>query len=243
MLVKYTAAVTLLFTHLAANAVDIQVPEQFDVSYTLHSNDTKIGIMERSLTLLDDGNYLFSSKSKTTGFIALFRKDHIVETSLWKTSHDGYVPISYTYNHTGGKKDRSVKIDFNWEKDKITNRVNDSTWYMDTEEGILDKLLYQLTIMSDLKSGTVPDQYTIADGGKIKQYFFEYLEDEEINTPLGKFKTMKLARHKPNSDKTTWLWCAYELSFLPIKVVNTEKKGRLTTATIKSLNGLGYSSE
>ena len=214
--------------------------QPFKVSYNLYSDDMKIGIMERFVARLDDGSYLFSSESRTIGFISLFRKDRIIETSRWKSVEGEFVPLSYTYDHKGGKKDRSVKIDFNWEQQQIVNRVNNSTWHMQTEPGILDKLLYQLTIMTDLKSGLVPESYTVADGGKIKQYFFEYLNDEEIETPLGKFKTMKLARHKPNNDRTTWLWCAYELDFLPVKVVNTEKKGRLTTATITALEGLGY---
>lgn len=224
----------------AAGANEANAPQPFQVSYNLYSDDMKIGIMERFVTRLDDGNYLFSSESRTTGFISLFRKDHIVETSRWKSVKGKFVPLSYTYDHKGGKKDRSVKIDFNWEQHQIVNRINNSTWYMRAEPGILDKLLYQLTIMADLKSGLVPESYTVADGGKIKQYFFEYLNDEEIDTALGKFRTMKLARHKPNSDRTTWLWCAYELGFLPVKVVNTEKKGRLTTATIIALEGLGY---
>ena len=219
------------------------IPEYFEVDYTLYSNDTKIGLMERRFFMHEDGNYTFRSESKTTGLIALFRKDHIIEESQWHINGVQFTPLNYIYQHTGGKKDRDVEIKFNWEKQKITNRVNDSTWHMDTEPGILDKLLYQLAIMASLKAGSVPESYTIADGGKIKQYQFEYMHDEVIDTPLGEFKTMKLIRHKPNNDRKTFLWFANDLDFLPIKVINEEKKGRLTTAIIQSLNGFGFNKE
>ena len=196
--------------------------------------------MERQFFKQEDGRYKFRSESRSTGLIALFKKIHIIEESNWDFVDTSFKPLRYTYQHTKNKKNRKVEISFDWSKQQIINKVNDSTWHMQTENGILDKLLYQLTIMSDLKAGHIPESYTIADGGKIKHYYFEQLADEEIETPLGKFKTIKLARHKPNSKQETVLWCAYDLEFLPVKVANTEKDGRLTTAVIESLKGLGF---
>ena len=212
------------------------LPSFFNVSYTLYGDDIKIGLMHRKFETIGKNSFLFYSESKTTGFVSLFRKDHIIEQSKWTYSDQGFMPLAYSYQHTGGKKDRFVDITFNWEKNQIINKVNDSTWHMETQTGILDKLLYQFTIMSDLKNGTIPESYTIADGGKIKNYYFEFIEDEIIETPIGKFKTMKIERRKDNTERKTWFWCAYELDFLPVKVVIAEKKGRFTTAIIKELN-------
>ncbi len=222
---------------------DNTIPEFFEVNYTLYSNDMKIGMMERRFFKHEEGNYSFRSESKTTGFISLFRKDHIVEESNWDFIDSNFTPLLYIYQHTGGKKDRDVEISFNWNEKQIINRVNDSTWRMQTQPGILDKLLYQLTIMSDLKSGHIPESYTIADGGKIKQYMFEHIADEVLKTPIGEFNTIKLARHKSNSNQKTFLWCAYDLDFLPVKVTNTEKDDRLTTAIIKTVRGFGFNIE
>ena len=220
-----------------------EVPDFFEVKYALYSDGTEIGQMERQFFKQNDGSYKFRSESKTTGLIALFKKVYILEESQWNFVDADFKPLLYTYHHTKNKKNRDVEISFDWSKQQIINKVNDSIWHMQTEKGILDKLLYQLTIMSDLKAGKIPESYTIADGGKIKHYFFEHLTDEEIETPLGRFKTIKLARHKPNSKQETLLWCAYGLEFLPVKVTNTEKDGRLSTAIIESLNGLGFNAQ
>ncbi len=217
-----------------------KIPPFFEANYTLYSNDTKVGLMQRRFFQQEDGKYIFRSESKTTGFIALIKKVHMLEVSTWDLIGSYFTPLNYTYHRIKGKKERDAEINFNWEKKQITNRVNESTWHMQTQAGIQDKLLYQLSLMSDLKSAHIPENYTVADGGKIKQYIFKRINDEILKTPLGEFKTMKLSLHKSNNKKQeTFLWCAYDLNFLPIKVTNTEKDDRLTTAIIKSVSGLG----
>ena len=96
--------------------------------------------------------------------------------------------------------------------------------------------------MIDLKLGNIPEKYIIADGGKIKEYTFKKIKDEIIETPLGDFNTIKLARYKKNKQET-YLWCAYELDFLPVKVITTEKDGHLSKAIIKSVKGFKYSQD
>ncbi|MBL1140743.1 MAG: DUF3108 domain-containing protein [Proteobacteria bacterium] len=239
MLVKtHLFLLYLLFSTSTCLAND-EIPAFFEANYTLYSNDTQVGMMERRFYQLENGQYSFRSESKTTGFIALIKKVHILEESTWDIIDSYFTPLNYTYHHIKGKKERNAEINFNWDKQQITNRVNESTWHMQTQKGIQDKLLYQLTIMSDLMTGQVPESYAIADGGKIKQYSFKRIADETVSTPLGDFKTIKLSLHKKNKKQENFLWCAYDLNFLPIKVTSTEKDDRLSTAIIKSIKGLG----
>ena len=93
--------------------------------------------------------------------------------------------------------------------------------------------------MKDLKSGNIPEKYIIADGGKIKEYSFKKIKEEILETSIGTFNTIKLARYKKNKQET-YLWCAYDLNFLPVKVITTEKDGRISKAIIKSLDGINY---
>ena len=53
---------------------------------------------------------------------------------------------------------------------------------------------------------------------------------------------MKFSLYKKNKQET-FLWCAYELDFLPVKVITIEKDGRLSKAIIKSVKGLKYSQD
>lgn len=227
---------TCLCLPVRAQAGDL--PDFFEASYTLHSKGTQFAEMKRSFSEAANGEYIFRSETRTTGFMSLFRKDRIIEESRWAEHEPQLRPLHYLYQHTGGKKKRSVNITFNWEDNKVTNQIGDSNWSMPLQQNTLDKLLYQFAIMRDLSRDTLPQSYTIADGGKIKVYEFKKLGNEAIHTPLGDLQTIKLARYKPGSKDQTLLWCAINLDYLPIKVENTEKDGQVTTAIIKALKGL-----
>ena len=216
-----------------------RLPDFFEATYTLHTREAQFAEMNRSFVAAGNGKYIFRSETRTTGFMSLFRKDRIIEESQWSEHEPQLRPEHYTYQHTGGKKDRFVDIVFDWEKNRITNQVGDSVWSMTLQPEILDKLLYQLAIMRDLQRGRLPQSYTIADGGKIKSYEFEVLGEESVQTPLGTQQTIKLARYKSGSKDKTLLWCAINLEYLPIKVENTEQDGQVTTALIKTLKGFG----
>ena len=242
MLIKTYLFLLYLLICMQISVAQDNIPPFFEVSYKLYSDNTKIGLMERRFYKDQENNYVFHSKSKTTGLISFIRKDNIIEISNWNYLDSNIMPLHYSYKRTGGKKNRDVEINFNWHDQQIINRVNDSVWRMKTQTGILDKLLYQLVIMIDLKSRNIPERYIVADGGKIKEYFFKYIQDEIIETPIGNFNTMKFSLYKKNKQET-FLWCAYELDFLPVKVITIEKDDRLSKAIIKSVKGFKYSQD
>lgn len=239
ILIKFILFVVgLAVTHatLAGDAI----PTPFEASYSLRVMGTKFASMKRSFSRLPSGEYFYLSETNTTGLASLLYKDTIVEQSTWLLDNGKIKPVQYSYDRSGGKKIRKVTIEFDWVSGMISTSVNGAAWHMPVRENIMDKLLYQLAIMHDLVQGRKNIDYVIADGGKIKTYHFEFLGEEQLDTALGVFKTLKLERHKPNSRDKTTLWCAQALNYLPVKVENIEKNGRKTTAIIESLSGIPF---
>ena len=221
----------------AVHAESVAVLPVFEAEYSLYAMNTKAARVVRSLARLDDNNYEYSSETKTTGLISLFKKVHIVETSRLMVRGRLLQPVYYSYKRTGDRKKRDVSIEFNWDGNKIKNTINGDFWHLPTEPAVMDKLLYQLAIMYDLQNGRTPASYRIADGGGIKTYDFEKLGEEVVETPLGSFNTIKMIRHKPGSSRKSVFWCAPGLAFLQVKVEHTEKDGSTTVAVLKSLQG------
>lgn len=215
-------------------------PTLFEADYVIKMKGASVAKMKRRFTRLENGAYRYHSETKTTGLLSIFRKDRIIETSNWQLENHKLIPLDYYYSHSGGKKKRLVNISFDWDKSRITNSIDGSSWKMPTSPNVMDKLLYQLAIMYDLQAGNELLRYTVADGGKTKIYNFEILGEEVLSTPLGQLDTLKLERHKPNSRRKSTLWCAKQLQYLPVKVENVEKDGRITVALIKSLEGIAY---
>ena len=99
-----------------------------------------------------------------------------------------------------------------------------------------DKLLYQLTMMLDLKAGRKKLQYEIADGGTLKDYEFNVIGEEEIDTPMGKLHTVKLER--VNDVRHTTIWCAESLEYLPVRIEQVEKDNASLAMLIHEVTGL-----
>ncbi|MFT5927761.1 MAG: hypothetical protein ACI805_000877, partial [Candidatus Azotimanducaceae bacterium] len=67
--------------------------------------------------------------------------------------------------------------------------------------------------------------YVIADGGKLKNYSFKVIGEEEIDTPLGKMKTIKVSRVKDTRNRESTFWLAPEYDFLLVRFQQLEADG------------------
>ena len=233
---RYQQYSVLALLLLAASQLmaDETHPLSFHATYKLFSGGLEIAQMERTMSKSVGDEYIYRSTTQTIGLVAVFHKDLIEEESRWKLEDGEVLPVNYSYNRSKGKKNRKVNIFFDWDKNVMINEIRGQSLNMPLESGVLDKLLYQYALMRDVKNNNFPITYNIADGGKMKTYHFERLEDETLQTPLGNFNTIKIQNHESKDDKKLVIWCAPELKYLPIKVEHTED-GRVTTAEIQSL--------
>ena len=221
------------------DATTQQTPIQvlpFKASYTLKKGGLSIGHVDRELKQDSNGDYIFESLSKPIGIATVFVKDEIKETSHWRLIENNFRPESYSYQRTGGKKDRHVKLVFDWETKKVTNIINDDAWKMDIPENVQDKLLYQLTIMYDLAEAGSELSYEVADGGRLKDYSFRVLSHETISTDIGELKTIKIRRN--HKQKTITIWCAVDRNYLPVRIEQSDDEGGELELHIDKVAGL-----
>lgn len=194
-----------------------------------------VGSTHRKLEDKGNGYYIFESVTKPGGIAKLFTSGKVVERSYWRLLDNKLVPQEYEYTHSGDKK-RNVKVKFDWDNNKVTNTVNGDPWTMDVEEETLDKLIFQLAVMYDLSQGATLLMYQVADGGKTKTYNIDIVGEERVVTELGTFNTIKVVR--TNNDRTTTMWCAKELQYLPAKIEQQKKDDSAVTAELVDLKGI-----
>ena len=145
-------------------------------------------------------------------------------------------PLEYTYQNTDVDRKREVKLIFDWPKQTITNVINGDPWQMELVPEVLDKLLYQLSLMIDLADGKKFMQYIVADGGKIKTYQMHVTGEDSVEMELGKFEVLIVTRKGKN--RTTTLWCARELNFLPVKILQEKTDGSRIVAELYKIQGI-----
>ena len=228
------------FLSLAVNVTVAaeEEPPFFMATYKLFSSGLEIAQMERRLQKQGEEGYIYSSITHTVGIVAMLHKDHIVEESQWNLVDNLIRPLNYTYIRSGGKKNRRINIDFDWDNKIINNVVNERYRQMPLQTGILDKLLYQYALMRDLMNHQAEIAYEVTDGRKMKKYDFAIMEEEFVKTPLGPLQTVKLQKVKHDDKSKLIIWAASSLKFLPVKVESTDDDGTTTTAIIQTLTWL-----
>jgi len=215
-----------------------EIPD-FSANYAVKLNGLQAGELKRTLVSNQDGSRTFKSATQAKGIFAFFKPDLVEETSTWQQHSNTIRPQSYLYQRTGGKKEKYLSLNFDWLNKNVHIDDHKQPWILNIEEHTLDKLVYQLSLMSDLADNKTQLSYLIADGGKIKTYNIKVLEKEIITTPLGKIEAIKLTRHRaPSKGRKTILWCAPGLNYLPIKLEHTEKGGAVFTAVLRHLDGI-----
>ncbi|MCK5479873.1 MAG: DUF3108 domain-containing protein [Gammaproteobacteria bacterium] len=196
----------------------------FEASYQLKRGNLIIGTSNISLVNKAGNEYLYESRSWPTKWVSWFLKDKLHETSSGRLDETGLHPVRYHYRRTGGSREREAILSFDWDNLTVENHVEDSRWKMDIPAGTLDKLASQLGMMLALGEGKTEVTFNIADGGKLKEYRFRVIGHETLELPAGTFKTVKITKLRDNKRRETYIWCAPELNYLPVRIWQREKE-------------------
>jgi hypothetical protein len=218
-------------------AGELPISDNFSVEYVLKSGFFDIGKTKRTLRLQKDGRYAFTSTTKATGMFAMFFNGKVTERSIWEYQEGRARPIQYSYKDTNKKK-RDVDITFDWENKTVTNTINGEPWVMEITPDTQDKLIYQINIMFNLleNNNLKEMKINIADGGKLKTYNAIIQKKEAIETPAGKFETIRIVRD--DGKRVTTLWCAPSLNYLPVRIEHYKRGDTHVNAYLVKVEGL-----
>jgi len=187
--------------------------------------------------------YHFKSYSMTVGLLAFQKDETREEQSKGLISDQKIHPSLYTYKQIRRKKIRkNVEISFDWKNNQVTNHhINkNNQWTMPITKNSVDKLSYQLSMMLKLADNPKKQfSFKIADGGKLKDYHFKILSEERVFTSMGSYKALKIEHERYHQDKKITLWCAPELNYLPVKIIQEETdKPKFISTIISYQEGL-----
>lgn len=233
------AALTTLLLLLGQSCLSATLElDRFVASFVLKAFGTTVGRSEWRLVPTSDGRFLWESRSETAGAGALIRDVYVTERSESEIFGQSFRPLAYRYDRQGEHASRRVEVAFDWQNGVVLNTAQGHTWRMSLPAGTLDKLGYLLALMRDLAAGKRSMRYTIADGGRLKTYDMRGAGTEILETALGTLETVKIRRVRDADYGEATLWCAPSLGFLPVKLENRDRDGRLVSMYIESIEGL-----
>lgn len=184
--------------------------QPYRLSYAATMNGMDINA-ERQLSINGDNYQLVTSAKNMLGSI----------TEEGKFTLDGkgvIVDQGYQYerNIIGMKKEEELSYDrtagvANYESKKKKRQVK-------LDGNYLNQLSYQIQLQRDLLNGVSDLQYQVIARGRLKDYNFEILGEENLQTPLGPFKTIKVRRVREDDDRETIMWFAPSLNYLLVQL-------------------------
>ncbi len=220
-----------------ATAIPRESLPPFSAQYKLMRNGSNIGETHVSLTNQSDQKYVYEVRTTPGGILGWLTNARLRERSSWTLQGDRIRPLEYVYQRDIAGYQRNVRLLFDWRHGTVQNSIEGKTWSMEVPDGTLDKLLVQLALMLDLQAKSQDLEYRIADGGKLKTYRFKVAGRERLVTPFGTFDTLKVERQQESNKRSTVLWCAPALRYLPVRVDQRED-GENFSMSIQSLQGL-----
>jgi hypothetical protein len=198
---------------------------QLKYAVTLDENGLTVGEARHTLDIVD-GRYSVKAVIRTVGLASLFKHVEYTQISQGAVTEWGLQP-----DYAKEIKDVDHQIQtFEMVFDRTGHTLNFSQGRAvaltdDAQDRL--SLLYQLSRMQ-LAAETLP--LAVANGRSLEHYEVQIDQQEEIITPMGKLLTLPLHKiHRPGEEGLD-IWLALEYRLLPVKVIRTDRNGKVNGA-------------
>lgn len=216
------AALVLALTSLQTLS-HAATPSAISASYNVLLNGLPIAVINERFETKNN-TYRIVSESNTTGLLALFRKQSAILASRGQIIGNGLQPEHFE-GHNGDGDARRASAEFDWPEKRLTLRYDGKTETAVLPPGTQDRvsLMYQFMFVAFDRLRHL--DVAMTNGRKIDQYRYSITPDVDIDTPLGRMKTLHLVKERQPHESAAEVWLAPQHHFFPVKVLIVEKDG------------------
>ena len=234
----------LACTALVLEANPVPQPTGFELTYKIKAYGFAVGEMQISLTETDDADiYIYENLTRALGLAKAFRSGIMSETSRFRVTPAGLVPIQYDLNDSTENPDDDTHIAFDWTAGIADSLYEGERRDIEIEPGTLDRMSADLAVILDLQAGNGPERYQMVHRNALRVYEFEYLGEEDIKTPAGKFSTVKYRRQRPGSKRSGIIWFSPALCYHVVQVESLKNDKRTSIVKIMAHSIQGCAAE
>jgi hypothetical protein len=208
------ALAALLATAVAA-AGDAPPLAPFNADYQVQRNGKELGRATLTLRPAGDGTWEFSERTEGTKGMASLLGVDVTEQSTFRWRDGMPEGLDYRYDqHTALKsRQRSTRFD----------------WTAPLDESAMDRNLVTIALMAALKAGAHELSFAVVDKDRVSAQRYVRGARESLSLPAGRIEAVRIDRQRENSRRTTTLWLAPRLDWLPVQIEQVEKNGETIT--------------
>lgn len=218
LLAFFVAVSPAMPAHAGASLVPYEAEYKIRISVLGGKLNTRLEITETG--------YMAESVIRATGLSRLIAGGSIREKS-WFSEGDGSIqPIQYRSADTLSRDHQVVDLDFNWSSDEVTGLINGEDFHAVLDGAVHDRVSLQYGLMYDLLNSGENDEYLLQDAAELKFLTITNVGSKPVKVPFGKFAAIGIQHQRAGSSRTTTLWCAEELGYMPV-IIEQHRKGKL----------------
>lgn len=239
LLLALTVSVaTLGAQQSGSNETDFVPLKPYTAEYKTSARGMSI-TLERALSVDKDGAYTLTNSGNIliVGFS---------EESHFRVEGTRVIPESYVYQGKG-LMNRRREVRFTPGADTLRSLYKDKWYDLPYTDNTLDRMSQQEQLRLLLLNDPTPREdvvITVADGKRVKDYRLAYVDEEIIDTPLGKINTLHFRRIHSKADRTSDTWIAPQWDYMMIKTIHIEDGKPVEGIIIKgSIDGVSLSAK
>lgn len=213
----------LLVLALPCPAAIPSAPQSVSASYDMYRNGGHIAVISEQFEA-KDGNYRIVSETKAIGLFRLFERVPLRFVSTGKLIASGLRPAQFEGKRSDADP-RQVRGDFDWDAARLTLTRDGRTDALPLPPGTQDRLslVYQFMFLEPDRQQRI--EFSMTNGRKLDRYLYSVQPDVEIDTALGRMKTLHLVKQRRSDESGVEIWIAPQHRYLPVRIVVVEEDG------------------
>ncbi|MBT8087606.1 MAG: DUF3108 domain-containing protein [Gammaproteobacteria bacterium] len=214
------ALAALVFATIAADCRAQTVPS-FNASYAV-----RYGVLRGEMTLdlrpEGDDRLMYNTMLRPRGFVTLFRRGAIEETSSLAISDGQLQPLVYRSRDTIARPHRNTEYRFDEPLGRVTGTYKSRAVDEEMRPGGHNRISVQVAVMEALNQGRELTEFAVFDRARWRDFKFEVVADQAADVPFGEFDTVEIRYSSSRKEKSWSLHCAPELGYVPVMIVFRE---------------------
>ncbi|MFO7954011.1 DUF3108 domain-containing protein [Thioalkalivibrio sp.] len=174
-----------------------------------------------------------------SGFLRILGRFELSRESLMNSRNGELQLVQSRSQQITPRRERQIETRFDWESQHAIGTINGERFDLEVPEHTLDFLGSLYLIMQRLETGELSskgDRATIQtlERDRLREYRFEYVGRETMDSPIGRVETIRVDRHTEDSDVALSAWFARELRHIPVRF-DYEADGRVFELNLTQL--------
>lgn len=217
-------------THAPSNGLT-----PFHIEYQVVFRGANAGISELQLEKVNGEQWRYRSSNQARGIFRLAFPGEIRQTSLLRIDQGRVQPLRFDADDGTDNKKRDVRLVFDWSRLLATGIAEEKPVEVSILPGVQDAMSVQVALIAALQRGEQPSSFTLLDRRELKDYLYQEVGRERLNTSQGSFDTVIWSSQRVGSSRVTRVWYAPALGHLPIKAQRLRDGREEWSMTLRSL--------